>query len=599
MCGIAGIISKQSESARFGSLLPRLQQAIAHRGPDDRGIYVSSDGRAGLVHARLAILDLSAAGHQPMLSTDGRHVIVLNGEIYNFRALAEKLAQKGIPLRSQSDTEVILELYRLLGVECVRELRGMFAFAIWDDVEKSCFLARDPFGIKPLYYLADSAGTLSFASELRALRKTGIVGSDLDPEALGAYFRQGSVPEPLTLLRGVRSLEAAHWLRWRDGNLESQSYWSQPIGSSRESAPPLAATEDTAALRAALADSVEHHFVSDVPVGLFLSGGIDSTALLALAQALGHNAPSTYSLSFDDATFNEGDRARRTAEHFGSTHFERRLSGAEAKNLFADFQCQIDQPSVDGFNTFAISHVAKDHGAKVVLSGLGGDELFGGYPSFARAPALMRLGRIPAPLRKTAGAMLQAWPGHPRVRRLGDFLVGESTLASAMSAIRGIFSQREAEALVRHFIPDFGAPTPSGDSVPNGIRADLRDAVSAHELSHYMCNQLLRDSDVASMAWGLELRVPFVDCQLLATVARIPADRRLRPHKAMLLEAVPEIPEWIATAPKRGFSLPFEKWLREDWREVFAAVGQPVAGVHASTWYQRWTLFVFKRWLEM
>ncbi len=400
MCGIAGIISKADARGRLATLLPGLQTELRHRGPDDQGVHVSPDGRAGLVSTRLAILDLTAAGHQPMLTTDGRYAIVFNGEIYNFRALAASLEQKGVVLRSHSDTEVVLALYRLLGVDCVRELRGMFAFAIWDDAEKTCFLARDPLGIKPLYYNVEAGGALAFASELRALRRTGLVGSDLDPVALGAFFRQGSVPEPLTLLRGARSLEAGHWLRWRDGNLESRSYWSLPFGNGDASAPPLGAHEDTAAVRAALIDSLEHHFVSDVPVGLFLSGGIDSTALLALSRSLGHNALSTYSLSFDDAAFDEGELARRTAEHFGSRHTDHRLTGMEAKGLFADFLNRLDQPSVDGFNTFAVSRVAHEHGAKVVLSGLGGDEIFGGYPSFTRVPSLLRLGRFPAPLRR-------------------------------------------------------------------------------------------------------------------------------------------------------------------------------------------------------
>ncbi len=598
MCGIAGFISNVNESERLATLLPRLQQAIAHRGPDDRGIHVSSDGRAGLVNTRLAILDLSAAGHQPMLTADGRYAIVYNGEIYNFRALANSLAARGVALRSHSDTEVILALYRLLGVECVRELRGMFAFAIWDDVEKTCFLARDPLGIKPLYYQAKPDGPLAFASELRALRDSGLTGDELDPEALAAYFRQGSVPEPLTLLRGVRTLEAGQWLRWRDGKIETQAFWTLPIAGHQASTEPLTPNDDVAAVRAALLDSLEHHFVSDVPVGLFLSGGIDSTALLALARTQGHDALSTYSLSFDDALFNEGDLARRTAEHFGSRHIDHRLNGPEAKRLFTDFLNRLDQPSVDGFNTFAISRVAREHGAKVVLSGLGSDELFGGYPSFARAPALLQSAHYPAPLRRLAGAVLTHWPGHPRMRRLGDYLTGDPTLDAAMGAIRGIFSRAEANALVKHFIPDAAMPSPLDISPAQDISADPRDAVSAHELSHYMRNQLLRDSDVASMAWGLELRVPFVDSRLIETLARIPAERRLRPQKAMLVEAVPEIPEWIANAPKRGFTLPFEQWLREDWSDLFAEASQSPAGVRANHWYQRWTLFVFQHWLE-
>jgi asparagine synthase (glutamine-hydrolysing) len=193
---------------------------------------------------------------------------------------------------------------------------------------------------------------------------------------------------------------------------------------------------------------------------------------------------------------------------------------------------------------------------------------------------------------------MQIWPGHPRVRRVGEFLAGEPTLDSAMGAVRGIFTRREADALVRHFVADVEASSSPRESATIGKPRDLRDAVSAHEISHYMRNQLLRDSDVSSMAWGLELRVPFVDRPLLQTLARVPAERRLRPHKAMLLEAVPEIPEWIAHAPKRGFTLPFEQWLREDWRDLFTETTRPVGGVHANTWYQRWSLFVFQRWME-
>jgi len=598
MCGIAGIISKADARGRLATLLPGLQTELRHRGPDDQGVHISADGRAGLVSTRLAILDLTEAGHQPMLTTDGRFAIVFNGEIYNFRALAASLEQKGVALNSHSDTEVVLTLYRLLGVDCVRELRGMFAFAIWDDAEKTCFLARDPLGIKPLYYHVETGGTLSFASELRALRRTGLVGSDLDPVALGAFFRQGTVPEPLTLLSGARSLEAGHWLRWRDGKVESKSFWTLPIGNCDASASPLGAHEDAAAVRAALTDSVEHHFVSDVPVGLFLSGGFDSTALLALSRSLGHNALSTYSLSFDDAAFDEGELARRTAEHFAARHIDHRLTGPEAKILFVDFLNRLDQPSVDGFNTFAISRIAHEHGAKVVLSGLGGDEIFGGYPSFARVPSLLRLGGLPALLRNPLGAALRAWPGHPRVSRLGEFLAGNPTVNTAMGAIRGIFSQRDSQALVRHFIPGAELSHPFAQDSAPAQAGNLGDAVSAHEISHYMRNQLLRDSDVTSMAWSVELRVPFVDGRLLETLARIPADRRLRPRKAMLLEAIPEIPDWIARAPKRGFTLPFERWLREDWRDLLGTTSRPIAGVRLSTWYQRWSLFVFQHWLR-
>ena len=596
MCGIAGLIAKTDSTERFAGLLPRLEAEIAHRGPDDRGVHISRDGRAGLVHTRLSILDLTPAGHQPMFALNDRYAIVFNGEIYNFRALAATLVEKGCSLRSHSDTEVILLLYHLLGADCVRELRGMFAFAIWDDLEKTCFIARDPLGIKPLYYHHDSAGTLSFASELRALRATGLAGPELDADAVAAFFQQGSVPEPRTLLRDVQCLEAGHWLRWRDGVVKTQSYWTLPIGGTSDPAraDSLASNEDTAAVRAALLDSVQHHFVSDVPVGLFLSGGIDSTALLALSRTLRHEQLKTYSISFDEADFNEGDVARRTAEHFGSIHLDSRLTGPDARGLFDRFLRRLDQPSVDGFNTFAVSHVAHAHGAKVVLSGLGGDELFGSYPSFRRVPSMIRLARGLGPLRPVAAGALRNLAGSSRAGRFGDFLSEDPSVDAAMSALRGIFSRRDAVALARHF-----APGSEPAALPRAANsADLRDAVSAHELSHYMRNQLLRDSDVASMAWGLELRVPLVDRALIEVLARVPAERRLRADKAMLIEAVPEIPAWVTQAPKRGFTFPFEKWFREDWHGLFADTLKPIAGVRPVSWYQRWSLFVFRSWLE-
>ena len=599
MCGIAGILSKTDSRERFTTLLPRLQAELEHRGPDDRGTYISRDGRAGILQTRLAIIDLSPAGHQPMFAAEGRYAIVFNGEIYNFRALAAALVEKGFQLKTQSDTEVILLLYHLLGVDCLRELRGMFAFAIWDDVEKTCFIARDPLGIKPLYYHADTAGSLAFASELRALRRTGIAGEELDPEAVAAFFQHGSVPEPRTLLRSVRCLEAGHWLRWRNGEIESRSYWSLPIGNGAVSANPLAAGEDTAVVRAALLDSVQHHFVSDVPVGLFLSGGLDSTALLALSQLLGHDGLHTYSISFDEAEFNEGDVAQRTARHFGSKHTDSRLTGAGARDLFAKFLQRLDQPSVDGFNTFAVSRVAHECGAKVVLSGLGGDELFGGYPSFSRVPEMLRLSRVLGPLRPAVAAAIRSMTGASRLGRFGEFLAAPPSVDGAMSALRGIFPRSEAQALARHFALNADAFAKRDDAARALQSGDPRDAVSAHEISHYMRNQLLRDSDVASMAWGLELRVPLVDRALIEVLARIPADRRLQPQKAMLVEAVPEIPEWVTRGMKRGFSFPFEKWLEREWRDLFAGTLNPVAGVCAVSWYQRWSLFVFRHWLEM
>ena len=420
MCGIAGFVSRHHAGDRRGPLA-RMHGAIAHRGPDDRGAWQSAHHEAGFVHTRLSIIDPSPAGHQPMPLGD-RFTITYNGEIYNFAELRSALAASGVTFRSNSDTEVILRLYEAHGPACVDRLRGMFAFAIWDEHERSCFIARDRFGIKPLYY-HDAAGVFTFASEVRALLAGG-VPADVDANAAYHYFRSGSVPEPLTLIRGVRALEAGHYLLWHDGRLTNRKYWDVCF-------PEAAPAEDAAATaRAALLDSVTHHFVSDVPVGVFLSGGMDSTAIVALASAVRGSGLRTFSLTFPGSDLDEGPEARRIAEHFATDHHEWALDGATAAGLFEQFLAAADQPSIDGFNTFIVARLARRHDTKVVLSGLGGDEMFGGYPSFREVPRLARLGqlvRLGGPLSTGCGQ------GCRRARRIAAAPVERSDVISGRS----------------------------------------------------------------------------------------------------------------------------------------------------------------------
>ncbi|MBS0656720.1 MAG: asparagine synthase (glutamine-hydrolyzing) [Verrucomicrobia bacterium] len=602
MCGIAGILHPAPQAESLRAVLPHVLGAIRHRGPDDEGTYYSADGCIGLTHCRLSILDLSEAGHQPMFACDDRYVMVYNGEIFNFRELTAEVRAAGLEPNSTSDTEIILLLHHLHGPAFLQRLRGMYALALWDQRERTCLLARDPLGIKPLYYALRPDGTLGFASEMRALLSTGVVPRRLDPEGLLGYFRRGSVPEPHTLIQGAKCLEAGTWMLWRDGRIEQrQTHWRLPFGHVGEPTQPLVSvTEDAAFVRAQLLDTVEHHFVSDVPVGLFLSGGIDSTALVALAKIQQRENLDTYSISFDEEEYNEGYAAARTARHFGTRHVDHRLTAAEARALFDRFLKHIDQPSIDGFNTYAISKIARDAGKKVVLSGLGGDEVFGSYPSFERIPKMLETAQKLGPLASIAGRLMEHWPGHPRVRRLGTFLREGPSVTSAMNAYRGIFTDREARRLTEYFLE--GSPAPSPSTVPirlPGEEATIRDTVSALEITQYMRNQLLRDSDVASMAWGLELRVPLVDSVLYEQLARVPPGRRLRPGKAMLLEALPEIPEWVARGAKRGFSFPFDRWLESDWRGALNIPNRLPDGIQLTTWYQKWCIFVFRRWWEM
>jgi asparagine synthase (glutamine-hydrolysing) len=585
MCGIAGFLQSEPGIQDLEPVLAGFQRALRHRGPDDCGFWMNADGSAGLAHTRLSILDLSPSGHQPMVSEDGRRVICFNGEIYNFRELRRALEESGEVFRTQSDTEVLLRLHAREGASMVERLRGMFAFCLWDKAEQTALLARDPLGIKPLY-VHESRGRLAFASELRALTGSGLFRPTLDERAVQGFFETGSVPEPLTLAKEVRLLEAGHTLIWRAGASRRRRYWRLQFGETFAGDP----VQHT---REALLDSVRHHFVSDVPVGVFLSGGIDSTAVLALANETGHRGIGSFSITVDDPESDEGEVAKRTAKHFGSDHHEMLLDAEVARGLFGEFLKHTDQPSIDGLNTFTVSALARRHGMKVVLSGLGGDELFGGYASFSKIPQMLRLHHwlgcspfLPGLLRC----------GGPRHRRMADFLSGSGSVEGAFAALRGIFSRPEAAALTA-WITGGSAPLPEVVEAGAGEDGTL-DCISALELTRYMRNQLLRDSDVMSMAHGLELRVPLVDRVLVEKVTQVPAAQRLRPNKGLFTDAVPEVPDWVVNQRKRGFLFPYQKWLGGEWGASFeeACAQSPVA---VPQWYQKWSLFMLRHSLEV
>ncbi len=594
MCGIAGLINAKLSRDNLENALLRLQKQLDHRGPDDRGMFLSRDGNSGLINTRLAILDVTAAGHQPMSTPDGRFHITYNGEIYNFQALRAELETDGEKFNSRSDTEVILKMYARHGPECVREFEGMFAIAIWDEVEQSCFLARGPLGIKQLYYYEDQ-GRLLFASEVRPLLQTGLVPPRLSREAVSGYLLFGAVPEPLTLVENVVALPAGHWLIWRDGKSRLTKFWDVQFSDE-----PLAREDAVEIARRSLFDSVERHFVSDVPVGIFLSGGTDSTAIVALASQIAKSDIRTFSISFDDPRFNEGDIAARTASHFETQHADWRLDSTKAKGLLSDFLARSDQPSIDGFNTFCVSKLAHDHGLKVVLSGLGGDEVFGGYQSFQIVPRMVRASRALNPLgmvRRSAGKSLQLRFSSPRTNRLGHFLTDVPSTAAGYWAMRGIFTPREVERL----LPRYGSEGSDGCASQLAFHVPpqptIEDEVSYLEMTRYMRNQLLRDSDVMSMAWSLELRVPYVDTKLIEAIERIPAHLRLSPGKRLLLDAVPEIPEWVRGRAKQGFAFPFKDWITGEWQDVFQRI-ETESPVPPKNWYRCWCLFALDSFIS-
>jgi asparagine synthase (glutamine-hydrolysing) len=596
MCGIAGIVNSRFGSDDLRERIVAMRDRLRHRGPDDEGAFLHPEAGTALAHTRLAILDLSSGGHQPMTSNDGRYIIVFNGEIYNFRELRAELEQEGEAFRTNSDTEVLLRLYQRDDAACLRRLDGMYAFAIWDREEETCFLARDPLGIKPLYFWRQGE-TLAFASEMRALLQAQLGPKRLFATALYEYLLFGAVQDPQTLIEQIEALPPGHAMLWKRGGGRPQRYWQLQFGA--DSFSPQEAIELT---RHALDESIRRHFVSDVPVGIFLSGGLDSTAIVALAKANGYDRLKTLCISFDDPAYNEGPAAAQTAAHFGTDHHDWRMTADEGRRLVSEFLQHIDRPSNDGFNTYCVAKFAHDQGLKVVLSGVGGDELFGSYSSFQLIPRLKtwhrRLSWV-KPVREFSGRLGQQLAQRQKFRRVGTYLQSQGEMGEAYWAVRGFFAPDEAIRLVRLYLGDgIDERLLRFPDITIPVQPTMGDEISYLETTRYMHNQLLRDSDVMSMAWGLELRVPLVDRKLIDCVGRIPAKIRLAAGKQLLRDAVPEIPADVARRPKRGFSFPFNQWVRDEWRDLFEEIDRMTPAKY-MTWYRHWCLFMLNHFLRV
>lgn len=529
--------------------------ALRHRGPDDNGHRILSttretNGIAAIANTRLAILDLSPAGHQPMHDPETGNWIVFNGETYNHLDVRAEIGERAGRWHSTSDTETILHAYRLWGRECVQKLRGMFAFAIWDASTGRLWCVRDRLGIKPFYYYALS-GELLFASEVRALLASGWIQVELDHVGLAGYVRFGAVPEPYTLLKDIRSLPAGNWMLVHAGKIEKvEPYWkptTQQAGAERGSI----VTE----IRTQLERAVREHLISDVPVACFLSGGIDSSIVTGLAaKELGQRL-QTFTLGFHESASDESEYAEAVARKYGTTHRLVRLSHDQIAAQVPVAVGAMDLPTMDGANTFIIAKAVADHGLKVVLSGLGGDELFGGYPSFGRAAWAERwapsLGLVPRSLRAlTAG-------GGNKGRRAAELLDRDASLSARYACLRSLWSQNDLETMGLADAPDLG-------DLVNGD-APVASRISVLELTGYMRSVLLRDSDVLSMAHGLELRVPFLDHALVETCLKYGvADQDGSVlNKTWLLKAAGDLlPPGIADRPKQGFILPMAEWMQ-------------------------------------
>ncbi|MEP7011513.1 MAG: asparagine synthase (glutamine-hydrolyzing) [Acidobacteriota bacterium] len=571
MCGLHGLFRFASHAPALDpDELDRTSAALARRGPDGEGRWISPDGRVALGHRRLAILDLSAAGAQPMASADGRCQLILNGEIYNFRQLRAELERDGVRFRSESDTEVILTLWRRDRERMLPRLRGMFALALWDGATGELLLARDPFGIKPLY-LSTEGGTLRFASQVKALEAGGGISLAVEPAAVAGFLLWGSVPEPWTIRRGVKALPAGSYQIARDGDPGAPVAYF-PSAESAEVPPP----DVPRAPADLLADAVRAHLVSDVPVAVFLSAGLDSGLIAALAareaKASGVPPPRAFTVSFDrlaGTPLDEVPLAAEVARTLGLPHAIARIDRENFLDLWEAALAAMDQPSIDGFNTFVVARAAREAGIKVALSGLGGDELFGSYPSFRQVPRLALAAPFArlAPRELTAALALRR--GQPKLAALGRTGPG---LAGAYALFRGLFlaedlptilgRQTAAEALAA-YDPAADAKRALADWKP--ARSNSWTAVHRLETRLYMRNQLLRDSDWASMAHSLELRVPLVDPVLESGFgARGFEPAKSRGKGALVRSVAPELPAALFDRAKSGFYIPVMEWLEPE-----------------------------------
>lgn len=635
MCGIAGAV---------GTVHPELVRAVAlasarqqHRGPDDAGAWQSGPaGSAGAMFAfrRLAILDLSQDGHQPMVDPRTGNAIVFNGEIYNFQELRTELQRDGAVFTSRGDTEVILRGYARWGAQVLERLRGMFALAIWDAARRRVLLARDRLGIKPLYHaVVDAPGggkAMLFASELRALLATERTGRRLHPEALASYVWNGFVAGAESLVAGVQLLPPGCAMEVDPDRpcAAPRRYWRQPAAAPR--------TDGRELLRTELATAMRQHLVSDVPLGVFLSGGIDSSAVAAMAAAaVGGAGVRTFNIGFDEAAFDESGHARAVAAALGTAHTEVRLSQAHFRAHLGAALAAIDQPSFDGVNTWFVSKAVRDAGVTVALAGTGGDELFGGYRSFVDVPRsarwARRLGWLPAPLLRglaravARGKLGRAGEVPPQTRwgKLGDVLCNDGGLLGAYQTAYGLFTAEfhaallaQAPAAVR-----FGLPATLAQELAALIAGQPElHAVGMLEIANFLGERLLRDTDWASMAVSLEVRVPLLDHRVLEAAAAVPMAQRFLPagRKALLRQlALGSLPPTLFERPKRGFVLPIEAWCRQQLRSeveatlLDAALGraaglqpEPVAklwrafqaGAPGLYWSRIWALFVLLRW---
>jgi asparagine synthase (glutamine-hydrolysing) len=641
VCGICGAIGLDPK-VNSEAVVRRMLAAIVHRGPDEEGFLAAPPVVVG--SRRLSIIDLPG-GSQPIWNETGTLAVIFNGEIYNFRELRKELEDKGHTFLTRSDTEVIVHAYEQWGEESVARLRGMFALAIVEMPQgrggpaSEVFLARDPLGIKPLYY-GMGAGGLLFASEVRALLASGCIAPQLSNAAVPSYLLFGSVCQPMTMVEGVLSLPPGHFVKIRANDPrrapEPKLYWNFTKGfyQDEDAEAGTAYQEDFAsaatAVRSLLEDAVRSHLVADVPAGVFLSGGLDSTAIAALASRV-QKGVHTFTVAFPDAEFSEAEIARNTAQRLGTEHRETTLSSGDMESRLNEAVSALDQPTMDGINTYFVSWAARQAGLKVALSGLGSDELFGGYTSFRATAQVTRLTTMARFMPKLARELATSgikrskmYRGSPDAfRKAFAAWLDPDLLPSPYFFTRALFTPQTVVSRLGDDASMWDAMLWSrwlSEATRQSRPMDRFTRVSWLELRSYLVNTLLRDTDAMSMHHSLEVRVPFLDGPLVEYVLELPAALKHNPQrpKALLVQAVKDLlPEEILKQNKRTFTFPWETWLRGKLGERVAtqmgdwspALESRLDGRFAqavwkdflrgrTTWSRPWSLYVLNEWCK-
>lgn len=617
MCGITGIFNLDGEVVQKQHL-ERMNNKISHRGPDDDGLFI--DGPVGLGHRRLSIIDLSSAGHQPMFIEDGRYSMVYNGEIYNFKEVQTKL--KDYNFTSSTDSEVILAAYAKWGAECLTHLNGMFAFAIWDNEEQEMFIARDRLGIKPLYYYQSDSHFI-FGSELRAILEHPSYTSSVDTDALTEYLRYTTVHAPRTILKGIKMMEAGYWAKIKGKNVDFQQYWDITKNNTEKSANKTY-SEVCADVKDLFVKAVNRRMLSDVPLGAFLSGGIDSSAIVAVMAQNKDAEVKTFSITFDESKYDESPYSDLVSEKYKTNHTQIQLKAEDCLKYLPDALAAFDHPSADGVNTYIVSRVTKEAGITVALSGLGSDEIFAGYKTtFGRLHNLKKidwLWNIPKPIRHAAGSLINNIKNSASSQKLADVLDRPNiSIENTYPLVRQVWIDHQISALLGKDLEP-NSEQIYLESKKNNLSSlpDL-SKVSVGELRFYVQSILLRDTDQVSMVHPLEVRVPFLDHELVEYVMGVKDEYKFgSTPKKLLVDALGDLlPYEVVHRPKMGFGFPWELWMKNELKDFCASHIQNLAnrsfmdskevhhawesflkGERLFNWTRLWSLIVLESWLE-